>query len=450
MKQQSPWSLDRREFLKTTGAGLAGLGLAGLAGGPATEAAAAVTPPAITPEKGATLRVLRWSGFVKSDEEVWNANSKKWEAQTGNKVLLEYLSWEDVRPKSAMAASVGAGPDLVLGWHDDPHLYPGKLIDVSDIAEYLGKKYGGWYDVSRVYGYSVPLKRWLGVPFGSPAGLNNYRVSWVKEAGYEKPPEKLDEFLKLCKKLKANKHPAGFTFGRAVGDGNNLCYWLFFAFGGKTVEKDNKTVAINRKETWDCLEFAREFYEQQTEGVIAWLDPHNNKAFLAGEISMTQNGISIYYAAKAKEEWKNIANDMDHAQMPIGPVGRPGQTSLITQGFIFKHTRFPNAARHYLLFMMEQEQYAPWIDAMRGYVTQSLKDYAKLEVWTRDPKHTPFRDVIERTIPHSYAGTPGPQAAAALAEYVVVDMFQEAISGRKTPKEAAKTAEERLARIYRK
>jgi multiple sugar transport system substrate-binding protein len=167
MKEQSSWNLDRREFLKATGAvvgtGLAGASLAGLAVDPAAAGAPAVSPPAITPEKGATLRVLRWSGFVKSDEEVWNANSKKWEQQTGNKVLLEYLSWEDVRPKSAMAASVGAGPDFVLGWHDDPHLYPGKLIDVSDIAEYLGKKYGGWYDVSRVYGYSVPLKSCLGV-----------------------------------------------------------------------------------------------------------------------------------------------------------------------------------------------------------------------------------------------------------------------------------------------
>ena len=447
MKARSPWNLDRREFLTASGAGLAGLGLAGLSRGLGVAGAAEISPPAITPEKGATLRVLRWSGFVKSDEELWGANTKKWEQLTGNKVLVEYVSWEDVRPKAAMAASVGAGPDVVLGWFDDPHLYPGKLLDVSDLGEYLGKKYGGWYDAFKEYGYSRPLKRWVGLPFGAAAGLLNYRVSWVKEAGYEKPPDKLDDFLKLCKKLKANKHPAGFTFGRAVGDGNNVCYWLLFAFGGKTVEKDNKTIAINRKPTWDALDFAREFYEAQTEGVIAWLDPDNNKTFLAGEISMTQNGISIYYAAKDK--WPDIANDMDHAQMPAGPGGKV-HTSLVTQGFLFKHSKFPNAARHYLLFMLEREQYGPWVEAMRGYITQSLKDYAKLPVWTSDPKHTPFRDVVERIVPHSYPGSPGTQAAAALAEYVVVDMFQEAVTGRRTPKEAAGTAEERLLRIYRK
>jgi len=79
MKARSPWTPDRREFLKATGAGLAGLGLAGLAGGRGAAGAAEVAAPAITPEKGATLRLLRWSGFVKSDEELWAANTKKWE-----------------------------------------------------------------------------------------------------------------------------------------------------------------------------------------------------------------------------------------------------------------------------------------------------------------------------------------------------------------------------------
>ena len=42
-----------------------------------------------------------------------------------------------------MAANVGAGPDLILGTLDDPHKFPEKLIDVTDVADYLGAKYGG-------------------------------------------------------------------------------------------------------------------------------------------------------------------------------------------------------------------------------------------------------------------------------------------------------------------
>ena len=90
-------------------------------------------------------------------------------------------------------------------------------------------------------------------------------------------------------------------------------------------------------------------------GVASWLDPHNNRAFLAGEVSVMNNGISIYYAAK--EDFPEMAEDIDHAPMPIGPVGRPSELCLITNAFIFSHTPYPNAAKDYLRFMMEEEQY---------------------------------------------------------------------------------------------
>jgi len=346
-----------------------------------------------------------------------------------------------------MAASVGAGPDIVMGWYDDPHLYPNKLIDLTDLCEYLGKKYGGWYPVFQAYGYSPSLRRWLGVPIGAPAGVQNYRLSWFKEAGYDKPPERLEDLLTCMKKLKAIGHPAGYSFGHAVGDGNGVTYWLLFSFGGKTVEADNKTIAINRKETWDALEYGREFYGQLVPGVLSWLDPDNNKAFLSGQISLTRNAVSVYYAAL--NQFPDVAKDMGHANLSIGPLGRPAQIDNVTLGFIFKHTRFPNAAKHYLQFMMEQEQYGPWLTAMKGYLVQTLKAYENLPFWTSDPMLTIFREQPPRMVPHFYAGQAGVQSAAALAEYIVVDMFQEVVTGQRTAKEAAKAAEGRLARIYR-
>src|SRR5437588_6954947 len=124
--------------------------------------------PVFKPEKDASLRLLRWSGFIKADEEVWNANTKKFQEATGVPVSVEYITWEDVRPKAAMAANLGTGPDLVMGWYDDPHIYPQRLVDVSDVAEDLGKRLG-WYDVARAYGYSTQLKHWITVPIGGTA-----------------------------------------------------------------------------------------------------------------------------------------------------------------------------------------------------------------------------------------------------------------------------------------
>ena len=57
-----------------------------------------------------------------------------------------------MRPKAAVAANVGSGPDIIISTMEDAHQYPEKLVDVTDLANYLGNKYGGWYDVAKVYG----------------------------------------------------------------------------------------------------------------------------------------------------------------------------------------------------------------------------------------------------------------------------------------------------------
>ena len=187
--------LSRRDFLKSTAVGIAGAGLASFPF--ESLAQKGVAPFQIKPEKDAVLRVLRWSVFVKGDKDLWDQNTKKWEETTGCKVMTEYISWEDVRPKAAMSASVGAGHDMVLGWHDDPHLYPDKLIDVTDVATYLGKKYGGWEPVCYKYSVNPKTSRWIAIPMGGPTNCINYRESWVKEVGYEKPPSNIYEFIKI-------------------------------------------------------------------------------------------------------------------------------------------------------------------------------------------------------------------------------------------------------------
>ena len=46
-------------------------------------------------------------------------------------------------------------------------------------------------------------------------------------------------------------------------------------------------------------------------------------------------------------------------RMPIGPVGTPTERALIVNSMVFKYTKYPNAAKEYLRFMMEEEQYDP-------------------------------------------------------------------------------------------
>src|SRR5580765_9026396 len=101
-------NFKRRDFLKIS-AGVA----AGAAAGPLLAQGKA---PALTfrSEKGAKLRVLRWKRFVQGDEDMWMANTKKFTEKTGIEVRVDHEGWEDVRPKAAVAANVGSGPDVII------------------------------------------------------------------------------------------------------------------------------------------------------------------------------------------------------------------------------------------------------------------------------------------------------------------------------------------------
>jgi multiple sugar transport system substrate-binding protein len=433
---------QRREFLAASAA------TAAVAGTGSLFAPAAQAQAKWVPEKGARLRVLRWKRFVQGDEDAFMANVKKFSDTYKVEVRVDNEGWEDVRPKAAVAANVGSGPDIIYGWFDDPHQYPDKLLDVTDVASYLGSKYGGWYDVCRMYGSRGG--KWIGIPLGAAGATFVHRISHVEAAGFKQFPKDTAGFLELCKAMKAKNTPAGFALGNAVGDGNSWTHWLLWAFGGQMVDAQGKVV-IDSAETIKALEYAKELYATFVPGTLSWLDPNNNKAFLDGQVSLTNNGISVYYAAKnsADAKVKEMAADIGHANYPIGPVGRPTELHLFTQAMAFRYTKAPNATKAFLAFMMEKEQYEPWQQAAIGYITQPLKAYESNPIWTVDPKHTPYRDCVAKMTPHSHAGPLGYASAAAMADFIVVNMVAEAASGARTPKEAAERAQKRAERYYK-
>ena len=276
-----------------------------------------------------------------------------------------------------------------------------------------------------------------------------YRESVLKSAGFDSFPKDTDGFLKMMKAVKDKGMPGGMALGNATGDGL-WCNWLMWAFGGQLVDKDNKVV-IDSVGTLRALEYGKELYGTFVPGTLSWLDPNNNKAFLDGQVSVTNNGISIYVAAKNSPDpkLKEMAADIQHAAFPIGPVGVPTESHLFFNQMIMKYTKYPNAAKEFLRFMMEEEQFGAWLTGASAYIATPLDGYAKLPIWTADPKNTPYRDAVKNLRPAGYAGKLGYASAGAAADFIVVNMVAEAISGSKTPKEAMERAQKRAERYYK-
>jgi multiple sugar transport system substrate-binding protein len=224
-------------------------------GGTALATSGALTGPAVLewakawaqtspwqPERGAQLSLLRWKYFIREEDDAFIRLIDAFTRATGVKVTITRESIDDVQPKASIAANTGAGPDLFWGPYSLPHLFPQKCLDLSDIADYLGKKYGGWVPSAVTYGRGSGNK-WIAIPVCYVGELMCYRISSLKKAGFTQFPTTTDEFLEYAKATKKNGTPGGFALGHASGDGNAWVYWCLWAHGGNMVDKNDKVMS---------------------------------------------------------------------------------------------------------------------------------------------------------------------------------------------------------------
>ena len=448
----------RRSLLKGSaalGAFTLGADLVGLA------KAWAATEMKWQPEDGAKLELLRWKRFIQSEEDAFLVLVDAFTKATGVPVTVLSESLDDVQPKASVAANVGSGPDMFWGLYSLPHLFPDHCMDVSDVADYLGGKYGGWTAAAEVYGKSGD--KWIAIPVAYNANVINYRKSAIKEAGFSEVPMDLAGFLELTKGLKKINKPAGMALGHASGDGNAWVHWCLWAHGGYLVDA-NDEVIINSPETEAALNYAKELYDNWIPGTASWNDSFNNKAFLAEEVWLTNNGVSIYAAAKrganpgadaddaakaAAPKMAKIAEDIEHSVWPVGTTGKPTEFHICYPLLGMNYTKNPMAVKAFMQYLMEIENYEPWAAGAVGYLTQTLNDYENLPFWDDDPKVAPAKLAASRTLTAGHLGSVGEKAASALADFIVLDMFANVCSGRETPEGAMKMAERQAKRLYR-
>ena len=440
---------NRRGFLKGSAALGAGAMLAGSGFAEWAKAWAQAAP--WKPEKGAKLQLLRWKRFVQSEEDAFMALVANFTKATGVAVNVINEGLDDVQPKASVAANTNQGPDLFWGLYSLPHLFPTKCMDVTDVADHLGKKYGGWMDTAKAYGTSKG--KWIAIPVGYNANTINSRQSMIEAAGFKTGPEDLKGFAELMKALKAKGTPGGFALGRASGDGNAWVHWALWAHGANLVDKNDKVI-INSPETVKALEYVKELSTHFAPGTASWNDSFNNKAFLASEISLSNNGVSIYAAAKAgaakgDAKMKEIMDDMNHANWPVGPAGKPTEFHICYPMIGMKYSKFPNAVKAFLAFMMEAENYNPWLEGAVAYLSHPLNAYDANKVWSSDPKLTLCKDAGRRTSMAGHLGSVGEKAASALADFLILDMFASVCSGGTDIKAAIAIAERQAKRIYR-
>src|SRR3978361_2555304 len=95
------------------------------------------------PEAGAKINLLRWKRFVEAEDVAFMKIVDAFQKPTGCPISVTNEAYDDIQPKASVAANTGQGLDMVWGLYTLPHLLGTKVLDMADVANYLGGKYGG-------------------------------------------------------------------------------------------------------------------------------------------------------------------------------------------------------------------------------------------------------------------------------------------------------------------
>jgi multiple sugar transport system substrate-binding protein len=426
----------RRKFLQASGAGLAGI-------------LASHQAPVFAQQS--TVHWIKWNDFVPaSDELLRKTILPEAMKQLGMKINLETVNGNDLQPRVTSAIQSGTGPDVFMLFNNHPHLYAASAVDISDVAEAIGKAQGGYYKLCR--SNTNDGKKFMSVPWAIIGGMIAYRKSWFEEVGYGKFPATWQEYHEAGKKLKAKGRPIGQTLGHTFGDAPTFSYPYLWSWGGKEVDEKGKVV-LDSKATVESVKFMQAFWKDaHDEGGLAWDDTNNNRAFLSGTICATLNGASIYIESLRKpdqyktEKGAPLKSDILHSPLPKGPAGQFGMHTFQSH-MVPSYSKNQKGAKEFLKWIHDPKNFDAWFVSQKGFATPPTQVWEKHKMWDEDPVMLPYKVAGRLGLTPGYAGPANRKAAEVLTKYIITDMYAKAVQGM-APEAAVKWASEEVNKVY--
>ncbi|NDJ75818.1 MAG: extracellular solute-binding protein [Chloroflexi bacterium] len=407
--------MSRRSFLKLAGAAAA-----------ATAIPVGGLNKVLTANAQTALTVQLRSSFIPTNNELLTALLNDYAARNGLELDLSLLNHQQMAETLTAAAASGAGPDVLETVDIKPHQFADVLADVSDICEEIGEANGGWYPVAR--DLCVVDGVWRAMPHFLAAHAMVYREDLLSEAGYDAFPGTWDEVLTMGTELKSMGFPLGFALGHAGGDGNNFVYSVLWSFGAAVTDEAG-VVNLDTPETRQACEFMQQLYnDAMIETVLAWDDSSNNRAFIAGEISVTNNASSILWVGRRDQV--EFVDAISHASYPAGPAGLVQFLELNTIE-ILNFSESIEEAKGLLSFINSPEVWLPLGPDGFAFIYPLLQNYENHPAmpWNTDPKLAAFKGLAATGKALGYPGTPSAEASEVAASWIINDMFANVASG---------------------
>ncbi len=430
---------SRRKFLRNSARATGGL--AGIM-------ASGVAPAVAQPRE---LKMLTWAHFVPSSDEELKVQFEEFGKAAGVKVRMDRVAHLQLPALLAGEVRGQKGHDLVVASNSMPHLYSRHLENLNDLYDKIGARAGGW--TSPLFGKGRDGKAQKSLPWYFISFPLAVRTDLISGIG-ENLPDTWDDVYRIGSKLKKRGYPLGIQLSHA-SDSSNILSGLLWSFGGKMVEADGKTVAINSKATVAAFKFAKTLYnDAMDEEVLAWDDRSNNVCLVSGKCSMILNPISAYRAAVRSKALipgsdRQIHQTITHILPPEGPAGRHMSASFAGIG-VWKFAKQKELAKEFLDFHFTRDSVDKHLRSSGGFNQPVLKNFAMNPLYASNSKYYFAQYIGWYTHAIGYPGIPTAAAQMVSDQFLLPDAMAACATGKHSPEEAAAKLEKQVKRIYRR
>ena len=127
----------RRQFIGTTAAGVAAAPHMWVRGAEA--------------QAQKQVSVLTWSHFVPAYDKWFDQWGQEWATKNNVKLTIDHIPHLNIPAKIAAEVATQSGHDIVQMAGSGTEKFGPALMDVQDLADKLGNKYGGWTPLAANY-----------------------------------------------------------------------------------------------------------------------------------------------------------------------------------------------------------------------------------------------------------------------------------------------------------
>jgi multiple sugar transport system substrate-binding protein len=419
--------MSRRRFVAASSTGLAGI-------------LAARVAPAVGQTR--EISYLCWNNFAPASDKKLGEIGQRFTKDTGIKLKIDHIAAPQQPAKYASEVQTQSGHDLVEMRMHFPWLYEPQLVDVSDLVAGLEKQYGKV--ISSAAEAAHVKSAWRAVPQYHAQFVCAYREDLFKKASL-KVPETWEDLYGVGKELKKMGNPLGIAISQNY-DTISTASAVMWSYGGKEIDKDGKTVAINSKATAEVVEWYRKMYRDCMEPeVLSWSDASNNESLQQGKAGWIHNPVSAYIVARDRK--LVTADGINHHKSLAGPTGQRHETDAPRSIGIWKFSKNIEASKEWIRYLLgKREVYDEYIMSGSAFnlpVYTNLQDHPVLKT---DPKYVHLKNEGAQYHTYGWPAAPSDKVQLITNSFIVPNMLAKAVTGTST-KDAVAWAENEMKKI---